>query len=191
MPRLFTGLEIPSDIADELQLMRGGVWGAHWIEPDAYHITLRFIGDISEGLAREVAEALDEVEMPSFVLRLKGVGSFGGAKPRAIWAGVDNEDGNLRRLQGWHERLVQLVGLRPESRKFTPHVTLARLRDSGVEGVQNFVSAHSLFESRPFEVRQFVLYSSRPSRGGGPYAVEEVYPLKDYAEEYYALSEMR
>ncbi|WP_342640691.1 RNA 2',3'-cyclic phosphodiesterase [Rhodoligotrophos ferricapiens] len=192
MPRLFTGLEIPADIADELQLMQGGVWGARWIEAESYHITLRFMGDISDGIARELVEALDDVDMPSFTIRLKGVGSFGGAKPRAIWAGVDDdESGSLKRLQTWHERLCQVVGLKPEPRKFTPHVTLARLRDSGVEGVQSFVAAHSLFESRPFEVRQFVLYSSRPSRGGGPYVSEEIYPLKDYSEEYYALSDLR
>ncbi len=54
MPRLFTGLEIPEDIAFDLNLMQGGVWGARWIEPADYHITLRFIGDIEERLANEI-----------------------------------------------------------------------------------------------------------------------------------------
>lgn len=180
MPRLFTGIEIPADIAFELELMRGGVWGARWVERDAYHITLRFIGDVTEGVAREVAETLDMVETPSFSLTLKGVDTFGGSKPRAIWAGV-SESPELKRLQASQERLCQMIGLKPEPRKFTPHVTLARLRDPTLSSVEGFISSHSLFESRPFDVSQFVLFSSRPSRGGGPYVVEEVYPLEvDY-----------
>jgi len=189
MPRLFTGLEITADIAEELSLMRGGVWGARWIEPDSYHITLRFMGDIAEGTARDLVEALDEVEMPCFSLKLRGIGTFGGAKPRAIWAGVESADDMLRRLQASHERLAQLVGLKGEGRKFTPHVTLARLRDANLAEVEQFALSHNLFETREFDVRQFVLFSSRPSRGGGPYAIEEVYPFKDYEEEYYALSD--
>lgn len=191
MPRLFTGLEIPVDIAEELSLMQGGVWGARWIEQDSYHITLRFMGDIAEDVARDLIEALDDVEMPCFSLRLKGVGTFGGARPRAIWAGVECADDTLRRLQAHQERLAQLVGLKGEGRKFTPHVTLARLRDSSLAEAEQYALSHSLLETREFEVRQFVLYSSRPSRGGGPYAIEEVYPLKDHEEEYYALSDRR
>jgi 2'-5' RNA ligase len=189
MPRLFTGLEIPADIAEELSLMRGGVWGARWIEPESYHITLRFMGDVPEGMARELIEALDDVELPCFSLKLKGIGTFGGVRPRAIWAGVECADDMLRRLHAHNERLAQLVGLKGEGRKFSPHVTLARLRDANLAEVEQYALSRNLFETREFEVRQFVLFSSRPSRGGGPYAVEEVYPLKDYEEEFYALSD--
>lgn len=189
MLRLFTGLEIPADIGLELECMRGGVWGARWIDRDAFHITLRFIGDIPEGMARDIAEELDMIDMPAFMLRLKGVGSFGGAKPRSIWAGVEH-DATLKRLQAAHERVCQLAGLKPEGRKFAPHVTLARLREPELAGVEQFVAAHSLYESRPFDIDRFVLFSSRPSRGGGPYAVEEAYPLRDYSEAYH-LSDFR
>ncbi len=81
MLRLFTGLEIPNDIKFELDMMKGGVIGARWIERDNYHLTLRFIGDVEEGQARDLAEALDAVSVPSFVTRLMGLGAFGGAKP--------------------------------------------------------------------------------------------------------------
>ena len=66
---------------------------------------------------------------------------------------------------------------KPESRKFAPHVTLARLKDGRLDSVHRFIAAHSLYASRFFEVGRFVLFSSRPSRGGGPYAVEEAYSL--------------
>ena len=52
MPRLFTGLELPGAVAGQLALMRGGVAGARWLEPEDYHITLRFIGDIDARTAR-------------------------------------------------------------------------------------------------------------------------------------------
>jgi len=178
MPRLFTGLEIPRDVGFELSLMRGGVRGARWIEPDAYHITLRFIGDIDEGLAHDIAHGLDAVAAPAFAIRLKGVGAFGGRKPRLVYAGVA-ECAELMRLQAAHERLLQRLGLGAEGRKFSPHVTLARLGAVDPAAVQAYVAAHSLYASRPIEISRFVLFSSRPSRGGGPYAEEEAYLLGD------------
>ena len=176
MPRLFTGVEIPADVAFELDLMKGGVLGARWVERDNYHITLRFIGDIAEGLAREIAGELDTISADPFTLRLKGIDAFGGNKPHSLYASVA-ESPELRRLQATHERICQTVGLRPESRKFAPHVTLARLKDTRLDSVHRFIANHNLYASRFFTVDRFVLFSSRPSRGGGPYAVEESYSL--------------
>ena len=178
MPRLFTGLEIPPDIAFELELMRGGVWGARWIDRESFHITLRFIGDIEDGLAHEIADALDGVVARPFRIRLKGVGTFGGNKPHALYVGVAAEGEDLKRLQANHERICQMLGLPAEQRKFTPHVTIARLKDSRLDTVHHYIASHNLYESRPFEVSSFVLFSSRPSRGGGPYAIEEAYSLR-------------
>jgi 2'-5' RNA ligase len=176
MPRLFTGLEIPNDIAFELNLLQGGVWGARWVEPQDYHITLRFIGDIDEGLAREIRMTLENIEAQGFVIKLKGVGAFGGSDPHTIYAGVA-ESGEIRRLQAQIERHLQMLGLPADGRKFTPHVTLARLRAPNLANVQEFLARQSLFSSRPFQIGRFVLYSARPSRGGGPYGVVEAYEL--------------
>lgn len=177
MPRLFTGLEIPDDVALDLDLMRGGISGARWIGRDSYHITLRFMGDIAEGLAREISYELDSVEAKPFELQLSGCGVFGGNKPHTLFAGVV-ESAGLRRLQSIHERICQALGMPPEPRKFAPHVTLARLKDADFEGLHRFIASHNLYKSREFEVARFVLFSSRPSHGGGPYAVEESYVLQ-------------
>jgi 2'-5' RNA ligase len=177
MPRLFTGLEVPQDVAFELNLLQGGVWGARWVEPQDYHITLRFIGDIDERLAREIRMSLDNIESRPFTIRLKGVGAFGGNDPHTIYTGVA-ESAEIRRLQSTLERHCQMLGLPPEGRKFTPHVTLARLRSPNLANVQEFLARQSLFISPPFEVHQFVLFSSRPSRGGGPYGVVDAYELR-------------
>jgi 2'-5' RNA ligase len=180
MPRLFTGLEVPEDIAFELNLMQGGVWGARWVEPSDYHITLRFIGDIDERLAREIRMSFESVEAQPFTIRLKGVGAFGGNDPHTIYAGVA-ESPEIRRLQSALERQCQMLGLPPEGRKFMPHVTLARLRSPDLANVHEFLARQSLFISRPFEVSQFVMFSSRPSRGGGPYGVVDAYELRGMA----------
>ena len=83
----------------------------------------------------------------------------------------------MMELQAEHERLMRRVGLEPEGRKYTPHVTLARLaRFVELRGCGLSVGA-GVFRSPPFTVSRFVLFSSRASTGGGPYVVEAAYPL--------------
>ena len=176
MPRLFTGLEIPDDVALDLQIMQGGIPGARWMAPENYHLTLRFIGDIEQGLARDVAEILAGIAFEPFSMRLKGVGIFGGSKPHSLYAGVEPCEALLR-LQAMQARQLLVLGLPAESRKYLPHVTLARLNDADLRALQRWVEVHSLYSTKAFEVTQFVLFSSRPLKGGGPYAAEEIYQL--------------
>ena len=176
MPRLFTGLEIPKALGESLSLLRGGLPGARWIDPENYHVTLRFIGDVDDTIAQEIAWLLGKVRRKDFELRLDGLQSFGGRKPRAVIAAVAPSQ-SVMELQAEHERLMRRVGLDPEARKYTPHVTLARLRDTSSFEVAEYLSARGAFRSPPFSVSRFVLFSSRASTGGGPYVVEAAYPL--------------
>ena len=178
MPRLFTALEIPPHVAQSLSMMRGGLPGARWIDAENYHLTLRFIGDIDDSLAHEIAGMLGRVRRQAFELRLDGLSSFGGRKPRALVASVQPIT-PLMELQAEHERILQRLGLEPEGRKYTPHVTLARLRDSSSWQVADYLSARGHYRSASFEVSRFVLFSSRNSVGGGPYIVEADYPLTE------------
>lgn len=155
--------------------LRGGLPGARWIDPENYHLTLRFIGDIDDALADEIADLLGQVARRKFSVRIDGLDSFGGNRPRAVVAAV-SPVAELVELQAEHERLMQRVGLQPE-RKYRPHVTLARLRDTSSRQVADFLSLRQPFRSPPFPVSRFVLYSSRNSVGGGPYVVEAEYPL--------------
>lgn len=177
MPRLFTGLEIPSQVGFMLSLKRGGLQGARWIDPENYHITLRFIGDVDHHTANEVADALDRLaESEAFTIRLNHLGAFGGDKPRALYAGIEN-NAVLAQQQASQERVLQRLGLTPDGRKFVPHVSLARLRGTSAEELARFMAMAGRFEPMEFPVRRFVLYSSRDSVGGGPYRIEETYPL--------------
>ena len=175
MPRLFTALEIPKDIGDSLAMLRGGLPGARWISPENYHLTLRFIGDIDDALARDIASLLDGVSRMPFDLKLDGLASFGSNKPRAIVATVAPTRA-LMELQAEHESIMKRLRVLADGRKFTPHVTLARLRDTSPRDVAEYLAARPYW-SAPFHVSQFVLYSSRASTGGGPYVAEATYPL--------------
>ena len=176
MPRLFTGVEIPPDIGQALSMLRGGLPGARWITPDNYHLTLRFIGDVDDIVAGEVALMLGRVRRGPFELHLEGLTSFGGRKPRAVVATMAPAPALLE-LQAEHERLMQRIGLEPEGRKYTPHVTLARLRDSSSRDVAEYLAARGYLRTASFPVSRFVLFSARNSVGGGPYVVEASYHL--------------
>ncbi|MGV6903843.1 MULTISPECIES: RNA 2',3'-cyclic phosphodiesterase [unclassified Brucella] len=176
MPRLFTALEIPRDAALSLSLLRGGLPGARWIDVENYHITLRFIGDVEGHMADEIANALDRVRRPEFMLNLSGVDAFGSKKPHSIYAGVSPSPG-LNALQAEIERICQRLRFPADPRKFTPHVTLARLKNARIEDVVHYLSGRANFATLPFKVGRFVLMSSRDSVGGGPYIVEEAWPL--------------
>ena len=176
MQRIFTALEIPADVGQELAMLRGGLPGARWIDRENYHLTLRFIGDVDDEIAREVAWILGQVRRTGFELRFDGLISFGGRRPRAVVATLAPTPA-LIELQAEHERLLQRVGLEPEGRKYTPHVTLARLRDSSSRQVADYLATRVLMPGLPFKVSRFVLFSSRASVGGGPYVVEAAYPL--------------
>jgi 2'-5' RNA ligase len=176
MPRLFTGLEIPDDVAQRLSLLRGGLPGARWIDAESYHVTLRFIGDIDGPTAVEVADALSRIDRDSLTLTIDGLDAFGSKKPHALVARIAGGRA-LIELQAEQERIIQRLGLPAETRKFTPHVTLARLRGTSNRDVAEYLALRGGFSAGPFRADRFVLYSSRDSVGGGPYLVEEAYPL--------------
>ena len=176
MPRLFIALEIPADVASELTLHRGGLSGARWIEPADYHITLRFLGDVDRRMANDVDHMLSDLSAYPFEVTLDALGNFGGDKPRAVFARATPTK-VLTDLQGDIERQMRRIGLPAEGRKFVPHVTLARLRDTTPVELAHFLSLHPIIRPISFTARRVALMSSRDSIGGGPYVLEAAYPL--------------
>jgi 2'-5' RNA ligase len=176
MPRLFTAVELPAEIRHGLARLRIPLPGAKWVEEENLHLTLRFAGDIDNRLAAEFADALAQVDVPAFELRLQGLGAFGGNDPRVLWAGVETSTA-LETLARANERAARAAGLPAEARTFKPHVTIARLRHARADAVAKVLGRHGAFRSPAFTVERFVLMSSRPQVGGGPYVVEEAFPL--------------
>jgi RNA 2',3'-cyclic 3'-phosphodiesterase len=176
MPRLFTGLELPEMVVGQLALLRGGVVGARWLAPDDYHITLRFIGDIDARTARDIDDTFCDIRRPEAPIRFEELSWFGGDKPRAIVAKV-RADAALMDLQAEQERRLRRIGFEPETRKYTPHVTLARLRGARQAAVASYLAERGALVADSFVAERFVLYSARAGSGGGPYVVEAAYPL--------------
>jgi 2'-5' RNA ligase len=176
MPRLFTGIEIPAAVAERLRALRGGLARARWIDPENYHLTLRFIGDVDMLVAEAAAEALSRIDRAPFDLRITGADVLGTRKPTAIVAKMAPIPA-LMDLQAEQERLLQRIGLPPEGRRYTPHVTIARLGHGAARDIAEYLGLRGGFTAGPFPVERFVLFSSRDSVGGGPYVVEEAYPL--------------
>jgi len=157
-------------------MLQSGVPGARWSTREQLHLTLRFIGEADGRDANAIDEALATISAPRFTLELKGVGAFGGKNPRALWAGVAPNEA-LIHLQRKIESAIQRLGFPAEERKYTPHVTLARLRATPAGRVMDYLSDHGLYASPSFEVNEFVLFSSRLTPNGSIYVAEREYAL--------------
>ncbi len=177
MKRLFVALDLPDACQQDLAGRCSGLPAARWVRDAQFHLTLRFIGEVEEPRADDIVDALGSVQVEPFQLALKGVGHFPPrGQPRVVWAGVEVGE-SLALLQGRIERRLRRLGLKPESRRFAPHVSLARLKGTPAELVAQWLLTHGGLRSDPFPVRRFLLYSSMLGRGGPQYSVEAAYPL--------------
>jgi RNA 2',3'-cyclic 3'-phosphodiesterase len=177
MLRLFVGIEFPPELKLRLSLLQSGVGGAKWVDPGNFHLTLRFIGEVDEGTAADIDEALLRLKSRAFSLQLAGTGTFGGDKPRQLWVGVEREPA-LGTLQSKIETALMRSGLPPEPRKFAPHVTLARLRDPKRADIQQFLAANAQFRAEPLRVDRFSLIASYPTKAGSVYEDRADYELQ-------------
>ena len=99
------------------------------VKKDNIHITMRFLGDVDEGLVKKLKELIGEVEFSPFSVELRGVGAFPNLRrPRVIWVGLAEGVEELSRVYSEVESGVTGLGFKPESRGFSPHITLARVR---------------------------------------------------------------
>ena len=176
MTRLFAALQLPDELRLALGRLRAGIQGARWIDPQEIHLTLRFIGEVDGATADDVAMALGGVAAPAFPVTLSGVGQFGDGKPHTLWAGVAPCE-PLKRLATKIDQALQRVGLPPEGRRYTPHVTLARMKDPPRARIVEFLAEHGLFRAAAFCADHFTLFSSHQGHGGAHYVAEAHFPL--------------
>ena len=177
MYRLFVAVDLPPDIAAQLQGLCCGVPGARWVPPEQMHLTLRFIGEVDGGVFRDIKEGLAGITAPVFSLQIKGLGFFPPRKtPRVLWAGIAPVE-EVSGLRNRIENLLVGMGLEPEGRKYSPHITLARLHDTPPARLGRFLAGNNLFVAEPFLVSEFHLYSSQLTAKGAFHAIEASYPL--------------
>jgi RNA 2',3'-cyclic 3'-phosphodiesterase len=173
MLRLFVGIGLPPELKLRLLLLCAGVPGARWVDGGNLHLTVRFIGEVDEGAAADIDEALQRIRAPRFALALAGVGHFG---TRMLWAGVERNPA-LHHLYDKVESAIVRLGFEPEGRRYAPHVTLARLKGVAEPRLQSFLAEHALFRAAPFPVAHFSLIASYLTKSGAIYEDQADYPL--------------
>jgi 2'-5' RNA ligase len=176
--RLFVALDLPWPLKERLTTLAGGVPGARWVPPENYHLTLRFIGETPAHRAEEIDLAMANLRVRGFALTLAGVGVFAKAgRSTSLWVGVERNP-QLDHLQSKIETALQRAGLEPERRRFTPHVTLARLDTSVAEAkLGGYIQAHNLFQAAAVQIGHFALFSSLRGKEQSVYTSEVEYAL--------------
>lgn len=177
--RLFVALALPEAIRAACERLQQGVPGARWIPGENMHLTLRFLGEVSNADFDDVMHALADVVVAPFEIEVSGVGHFETRQvPTALWAGIRPSPA-LKHLQAKVERAVRAAGLPPETRKFAPHITLARLGESDPLRIRNFLQRNALFQPGTIPVDGFTLYSSHLGKGDPHYRAEVDYLFEE------------
>jgi 2'-5' RNA ligase len=175
--RLFVALELPADFRQRLTHLQTGIPDANWVAEENFHLTLRFIGEVPGSSFESIATSLESLSAPGFSIEPCGLNHFGSKQPRAIWVAI-KDCPSLLHLAKKIETALQRTGLAPEQRKFTPHITLARLKNATPQRIGSYLSANGDFAYPPIEVDHFTLFSSILGQSGPTYHVEHHYPLQ-------------
>ena len=163
--RLFVAITLPEQILAALERIQQNVPGANWTPPENMHLTLRFLGEVNGADFQDLMPALADAAVPPFEIEIASVGHFERRQiPTVLWAGI-RPSPDLQRLQAKVEQVVRSCSFPPESRKFSPHITLARLGESDPLPVRNFLQRNSLFAPGPARVEGFTLFSSHLGNG--------------------------
>ena len=175
--RLFAALPIPDSIASQLLPLQSGLEGALWRPRENLHLTLQYYGTVEDRMAEDLDSELASISVKPFEIALRGAGSFGGIDPHAVWMGVEAHP-SLFNLAKACERAARRAGLKPERRRYTPHVTMAYLKRAQLDHVKAFERRCALFQTPPFLVDRFHLYASLERRKEpNIYRIEAEYPL--------------
>lgn len=185
--RLFVAIPLPAELRESLGLLQDvSAGGLNWQDPGQMHLTLRFIGEVDEPVAGEIAGALRTVEFPPFELTFRGTGAFPDeGHPSVIWAGVRPEE-PLMRLQEEVEEVCRDVGLDPERRGYVPHVTIGRVKGDpegpAGEAARAWLRRHRDWEAQKCPVRAFVLFESTLTRNGAVHSARARFKAGDAQE---------
>ena len=178
MIRAFLALPLPESVIAHLALVQTRMRLTRPVPRENLHITLVFLGEQREDALEELHLAIESMALPGFWLRLDGLAVFGGDNPRNLHAAIAAEPG-LTRLQSRLRRAAQMAGMRPEARRFVPHVTLARFRpgEAGAAGLAQAMQEIGALDPAPFVVDRFALYRSHLRADGAQYDMLADYKL--------------
>ena len=171
--RLFVSLEIPHSVTQCLAELDPHLRGVRWLAPEQMHLTLSFLGDVSELVEEAFTKNLNAIAWRAFFLPISGLGTFPGkGRPNILWVGVGTGHPHLFQLHKRVQEAALRAGLEPDLRSFHPHITLARCRDVSAESVRPFLRAHAAFDAGMIHVESFYLNSSLLTPNGSVYTRE-------------------
>jgi 2'-5' RNA ligase len=178
--RAFIAIDLAESIQAELRrqqaALRAACPEARWTRPEGIHLTLKFLGEISDDQVQRVTESLAALEpFEKFSVEVKGFGFFPDARrPRVFWAGVEAPSG-LARLAERVEASMGTLGFEREQRAYSPHLTLARFKIPRPQPAlvalleRQGVVPHQTPLLGRFEVSEFFLFESKLSPHGAQY----------------------
>lgn len=172
--RLFTGISIAPPAVEKLSALLQPLHSKtrlQWSPPENLHITTKFLGEWPEEKLKQVIEALQKFRKPgAFDITIERLGFFPNSySPRVLWAGVRAPQ-TLARLAHETDEALSAVGVPPEKRAYSPHVTLARIKpDSATKAIQDLVEKNAGAQFGESETGEFHLFLSRPAPGGSIY----------------------
>jgi 2'-5' RNA ligase len=182
--RLFIGIQAPEkqkrSIEKAIQELRLALPNARWVPRDNWHVTLKFLGEVTEERVSEVSEigSMSASRSPPFDSHLTEIGSFPTkTRTRVLWVGLVDPDHVMAHLAARLEKKLGKAGFRQESRDLHPHLTLARFRVP--ERIADVIGEHGpyAYDRSPFAVEEVVLFRSHIGRGGARYEALETWPL--------------
>lgn len=176
MIRLFTAIALPVTVCNRIAELQSGLPGARWVPIEQMHVTLRFIGEVHENVAGDIDEQLSALRARRFRIALEGLGAFGAPDPHVLWAGVRRSEA-LSHLAQKIETILARLRVQAVTRRFTPQVTIARLKNAPQDKVVAFIQRHNLFSTEEFEIAEFGLYASLRGGEGPHYELERSYSL--------------
>jgi 2'-5' RNA ligase len=170
--RLFIALELPETIRQTLADLDPHVKGLRWLPAEQLHMTLSFICQVNATDEEPLRDALMDVQVPPFFLPIEGVGTFGGARPSVVWAGVGRAHPHLFALHKHIQDAVLRAGLEPDLKPFHPHITLARANGVSAAAISPFLRRHAKTEFGLCKVTGFAMFSSVLSPEGAIHTPE-------------------
>jgi 2'-5' RNA ligase len=170
--RLFIGLELPFGSRTTLAGLDPKIKDLRWLPVEQIHLTMSFLGLVDCRQEEQLRNTLAKVRVPPFFLRIWGVGTFGGARPTVVWAGVGKGHPHLFALHQHIQDAVLHAGLEPDLKPFHPHITIGRARNNSRAVLLPFLRRYAETEFDLWKVTGFTLYSSLLSADGARHEVE-------------------
>ena len=168
MVRLFVGLELPPPVVAQLGKLPEPIIGVKWCPAEQFHLTLYFLGEVRRENLSKIKGTLAQVAARPFTLNLTSVGCFPPkGTPKVLWSGVSTGAVEVLDLQDKVEDALKRVGVREDQRNYHPHVTLGRNKSASRRTIQGWVMECQSFRSSPFDVTQFILFSSEMTTAKG------------------------